>query len=89
MCIRDRDYGPSIAEMRTLTDKCLIGGITPSAGGPLVVGSTADVDREVRDAIQQSGGTGFILGPGEVVEPSSKPENVDQILRSVLSVASG
>ncbi|HAY76812.1 MAG TPA: uroporphyrinogen decarboxylase, partial [Gemmatimonadetes bacterium] len=85
----DQDYGPSIAEMRTLTDKCLIGGITPSAGGPLVVGSTADVDREVRDAIQQSGGTGFILGPGEVVEPSSKPENVDQILRSVLSVASG
>ena len=57
----DQDYGPSIAEMRMRTDKCLIGGITPSAGGPLVAGSTADVDREVMDAIQQSGGTGFIL----------------------------
>ena len=83
----DQDYGPSIAEMRMRTDKCLIGGITPSAGGPLVTGSTADVDREVMDAIQQSGGTGFILGPGEVVDPSSKPENVDQILKSVLSAA--
>ena len=85
----DQDYGPSIAEMRKRTDKCLIGGITPSAGGPLVRGSTTDVDREVRDAIQQSGGTGFILGPGEVVDPSSKAENVDQILRSVLSEANG
>lgn len=83
----DRDYGPSIAEMRERTDKCLIGGITPSAGGPLVVGSTADVDREVADAIQQSGGTGFILGPGEVVDPSAKPENVDQVLKSILSAA--
>jgi len=73
--------------MRMRTDKCLIGGITPSAGGPLVAGSTSDVDREVMDAIQQSGGTGFILGPGEVVDPSSKPENVDQILKSVLSAA--
>ena len=83
----DRDYGPSIAEMRKRTDKCLIGGITPSAGGPLVAGSTADVDREVTDAIQQSGGTGFILGPGEVVDPSAKPENVDQVLKSILSAA--
>ena len=55
----------------------------------MVRGSTTDVDREVRDAIQQSGGTGFILGPGEVVDPSSKAENVDQILRSVLSEANG
>ena len=84
----DRDYGPTISGMRKLTDKCLIAGITPSAGGPLVVGSPSDVSMEVADAIEQSGGLGFILGPGEVVDPSAKPENVDQILKTVRSLAS-
>ena len=81
----DRDYGPSLAEMRTLTDRCLIGGISPV--GALVNGTPADVDAEVKDAWQQLDGRGLIVGPGEVVSLRSRPENVDQLATSIARTA--
>ena len=54
----DRAAGPSIAEAKGLTDKCLLGGIdhTTVADAPV-----EDVREQVRDAIRQGGGTNFIL----------------------------
>lgn len=77
----DRDYGPSLADMRKRTDKCLLGGISP--GGAIATGTPDDVAWEVEDAWRQLDGRGLIIAPGEVVNPRSKPANVDR-LRSAI-----
>lgn len=73
----DRDYGPPLAEMRERTDKCLVGGISP--GGAIATGTPEDVASEVADAYRQLDGRGLIIAPGEVVNPRSKPSNVDRL----------
>jgi len=73
----DRDYGPSLADMRKRTPKCLLGGISP--GGAVATGTPDEVAHEVEDAWKQLDGRGLIITPGEVVNPSSKPENVDRL----------
>jgi uroporphyrinogen decarboxylase len=77
----DRDYGPPLAEMRKRTTKCLLGGISPR--GPIATGTPNEVAQEVEDAWRQLGGRGLIITPGEVVDPRSKPENVDRLRTAI------
>lgn len=77
----DRDYGPSLAEMRKRTSKCLLGGISP--GGAIANGTPEEVAWEVEDAWSQLGGRGLIIAPGEVVDPRSSPANVDRLRTAI------
>ncbi len=81
----DREFGPPLAEMKKRTDKCLIGGIDRNKA--LVQGTPADVDAQVKDAWEQVGRRGLILGPGCVANVHSKEENVRQLRRSVEQTA--
>ena len=57
----DRAAGPSIAEAKGLTDKCLMGGVDHMTAAAAPV---EDVREQARDAIRQGGGTKFILAGG-------------------------
>jgi uroporphyrinogen decarboxylase len=57
----DRLAGPSLAEARRRTGKCLIGGVDHRRA---VTASPEEVRAEALDAIRQTGGRGFILAPG-------------------------
>jgi len=83
----DRDYGPSLSEMRKRTDKCLLGGISP--GGAIATGTPDEVAWEVEDAWRQLGGRGLIITPGEVANPRSKPANVDRLRTAIEATRSG
>ena len=77
----DREGGPSLAEMRKKTNKCLIGGIGHTT--TLVHGTPADVDAQVLDAWRQVNHRGLILGPGCAGSLESPEANVLQLRRSV------
>jgi len=62
---------PSIADLRPLTQKTLLTGIDHE--GTMVKGPPEAVQAQARAAIEASGGTRFILGPGCAV-PSAAPE---------------
>jgi len=81
----DREAGPSLAEMRTKTNKCLIGGIGQNT--TLVHGTTREVDAQVQDAWKQVSRRGLILGPGCVANLSAPEENVLQLRKSVEETA--
>ena len=78
--------GPSLAEMRKKTKKCLIGGIGHTT--TLVHGTPADVDAQVRDAWRQVNHRGLILGPGCVGSLESPEANILQLRKSVEKTAS-
>ena len=67
----DRTAGPSIAEAKTKLDHCLVAGVDHL--GTIAAGSPDEIRAEVRDAIAQSGGRRFILGPG-----CSVPNDIDR-----------
>ncbi len=77
----DREAGPSLAEVRKRTRKCLIGGIGENT--TLVHGTLADVDAQVQDAWRQVGHRGLILGPGCVASLESPEADVLQLRKSV------
>ena len=81
----DREAGPSLAEMRKRTKKCLVGGIGHTT--TLVHGTPADVDAQVRDAWRQVNHRGLILGPGCVGSLESPEANVLQLRKSVEKTA--
>jgi uroporphyrinogen decarboxylase len=62
---------PSIQELRKHTEKTLLTGIDHER--TMVAGTPEQVQAEARAAIEESGGTRFILGPGCAV-PSAAPE---------------
>ncbi|MGE5175719.1 MAG: uroporphyrinogen decarboxylase family protein [Hyphomicrobiales bacterium] len=71
---------PSIAELRPFTNKTLMTGVahdTTFAHGPVDA-----LREEARAAIEQSGGTRFILGPGCAV-PAASPLDHYQAVREV------
>ena len=82
----DREAGPSLAEMRKRTNKCLIGGIGQNT--TLVHGTPADVDAQVQDAWRQVHRRGLILGPGCVASSGIPEANVLQLRKSVEKTAS-
>lgn len=60
---------PSVAQVRALTGKCLMGGVDESR---LHERSLPEIRAEVADALQQAGGTrNFILSPGCNVAPGT------------------
>ncbi len=81
----DREAGPSLAEMRKRTRKCLVGGIGHDT--TLVHGTPADVDAQVQDAWRQVNRRGLILGPGCVASLESPEVNILQLRKSVEKTA--
>jgi uroporphyrinogen decarboxylase len=67
----DRLTGPSLRDALTKTNKCLMGGLDER--GPLIKGSEQDIEREMHDAIAQTGGRRLILANGCSV-PDDAPE---------------
>lgn len=69
----DQDDGPSFAEARRLTHKCLMGGLSHLK---VLLGKNAEekIAREVEDAWGCGKMPGVILGPGCVVDPGT-PEH--------------
>jgi uroporphyrinogen decarboxylase len=58
----DRLTGPSLSEALTMTDKCLMGGL--SERGPLVYGGETELDNEIMGAVTQTKGRRLILANG-------------------------
>ncbi|MTJ83236.1 MAG: uroporphyrinogen decarboxylase [Telmatospirillum sp.] len=77
----DRREYPSLKTARTLTDKCLIGGMDEE--GCLSKGLAQEVSREVTTSIQEAGARGLMIGPGCVAFPDTPAENI----RSACSAA--
>ncbi len=77
----DREAGPSLAEMRAKTTKCLIGGIGENT--TLLRGTPQEVDAQVQDAWRQVDRRGLILGPGCVADPKTPDVNLLQLRKSV------
>jgi len=71
---------PSIAALREHTPKTLLTGIDHE--GTFVKGPASQVQEEAREALQESGGTRFILGPGCAV-PAVAPMAHFQAVREV------
>ncbi|MDW8467935.1 MAG: uroporphyrinogen decarboxylase family protein [Burkholderiales bacterium] len=74
----DRLAAPSLAEARQSFRGALVGGIDER--GLLVRGSAAEVRAQARDAIAQTGGRGFVLGPGCVVAIEAPEGNIRAVV---------
>ena len=81
----DREGGPPLAELRTMTNKCLIGGIGQNT--TLVHGTPKEVNAQVKDAWEQVNRRGLILGPGCVANPNAPDANVLELRKSVEQTA--
>lgn len=80
LSVSDRLRGnPSLAELRRMTDKCLMGGIDESS---IVEMSLPELRAQVRDAIAQAGRTKFILSPGCTI-PTQTPWYLLQAFREL------
>lgn len=80
MSVSDRLKGnPSLAQLRAMTDKCLMGGIDESS---LVEMSLPEVRAQVRDSIAQAGRLKFILSPGCTI-PTQTPWYLLQAMRDL------
>jgi uroporphyrinogen decarboxylase len=67
----DRLTGPSLSEAMTLTDKCLMGGL--SERGPLTHGGETELENEIMAAVTQTKGRRLILANGCSI-PDDNPE---------------
>ncbi|MCX7774592.1 MAG: uroporphyrinogen decarboxylase family protein [Rectinemataceae bacterium] len=81
----DRLAGPSLAEMRRRTEKCLVGGVdhvvAQRAASPEVIYAQAC------EAITVTGGRGFILAPGCTFLENTPPENMHALRRAAMDMA--
>ncbi|GHO43205.1 uroporphyrinogen decarboxylase family protein [Ktedonospora formicarum] len=68
----DRLTGPNLEEARTITDKCLMGGLLER--GPLTHGGETELKNEMLSAITQTKGRKFILANGCSI-PNDTPTN--------------
>lgn len=75
--VSDRLKGnPTLAQLRTMTDKCLMGGINESK---IQERSIPEIREEMWDAFKQAGKRKFIISPG----CTSAPQTPQHILRAV------
>lgn len=80
LSVSDRLRGnPSLAELRRLSDKCLMGGIDESS---LIEMSLPELRAHVRDAVAQAGREKLILSPGCTI-PTQTPWYLLQAFRDV------
>ncbi|MFC1935285.1 uroporphyrinogen decarboxylase family protein [Chloroflexota bacterium] len=71
---------PSLESARKLTNRPLIGGVSRET---LLNGTPEAVAQEVRDAIAQTGGRGFMVGPGCSISPRCPEENLRALQEAV------
>lgn len=93
----DRWSSPTLEEARTITDKCLLGGIREAPfynesgekirESILVSGSVAEVEQHVQEAIVAAGDRGLIIGPGCVANQNLPEKNMYALCRAVYRVA--
>jgi uroporphyrinogen decarboxylase len=77
----DRETPPSLSEGQQLFNKgAVLGGLNRSTTLPK--GSTEDVEREVKDAIEQTGGLRVIIGAGCVTPIITPEENLQAARRA-------
>lgn len=76
----DRRTSPSLDKARSLTRKCLMGGLDER--DTLLGGSPADIEAQARDAISRTEARGLILAPGCVLATSTRDENIYATLRA-------
>jgi uroporphyrinogen decarboxylase len=75
--VSDRLKGnPALAELRSMTGKCLMGGINEQK---IQERSLPEIREEMRDAFRQAGKRRFIVSPG----CTSAPQTPEHILRCV------
>ena len=72
---------PSLAEGRKLSGKAVMGGLGQRT--TLYRGTPEDVVREARAALQDTGGSGFLLAPGCSVPPGARTENLVAMMSAV------
>ncbi len=77
----DRLTGPSLSEALTMTDKCLMGGL--SERGPLTHGGETELDNEIMAAVTQTKGRRLILANGCSV-PDDTPEEWLHVARRLV-----
>lgn len=79
--VSDRLKGnPTLAQLRTMTDKCLMGGINESK---IQERSVPEIREEMWDAFKQAGKKKFIMSPG----CTSAPQTPQHVLRAVRAVS--
>jgi uroporphyrinogen decarboxylase len=69
----DRIAGPALKEARSLTGKCLVGGIDHTKAQRA---SKEEILKESRQALADMGARRFILAPGCTLPPGTPPENI-------------
>lgn len=89
----DRWTFPTLSQAREKTNKCLLGGVREVPyfdenrnivrQSLLVDGTVEEVEEHVKEAINQVGGKGLIIGPGCVADQSSSDDNIRAIRRTV------
>jgi uroporphyrinogen decarboxylase len=78
----DRRCARCLKDTRALFSGVLIGGI--EEGGTLINGPEERIRQEVKEAVDQLGGKGLIVGPGCVVDPDT-PEGFLHTARQVVN----
>jgi uroporphyrinogen decarboxylase len=78
----DRATGPTIAEARPRTDRCLWGGVDETKIGQH---TPDEVGEEARDALAESGGKGFGLTNGCSVPTDCPPANLYAIAEAAMA----
>jgi uroporphyrinogen decarboxylase len=82
----DRAAGPSLAEARGLTDKCLVGGVDFQKARHC---PPEEVEAEGRTAIAAVGKKGFVLAPGCTFLPDTPEENMRALEKAAASRRDG
>jgi uroporphyrinogen decarboxylase len=76
----DRRTSPSLEEASKKTRLVLLGGLNERE--TMVEGSKEDVEREVQDAVTQTGSRRLIISPGCIVPMPTPEENYDAAIRA-------
>ena len=71
---------PSLEEAQRLTGKAVMGGLEQR--GALVGGPPEAIERQVRDAIAQTGGRSLLLAPGCSVPPRARESNLALMMQA-------
>jgi uroporphyrinogen decarboxylase len=77
-----REGNPDLRDGQLRSGKAVIGGISEDT--TLLKGSPNQVQEEVAQALEQTGGKRFLLGPGCTISPETPAKNIEAI-RRVLS----
>lgn len=77
----DRLTAPRLAEARTRFAGALVGGL--SEGRTVLHGPPGAVTAEVRDALDQTGGRGIVIGPGCVLPLATPDEHLAAVMAAV------